>query len=80
MQELTTIAISKDDAPKGLGGLPYENLPRIGEWVEIEEQDGKAIMYEVIMLAHSTTGGSADVYVKRLADLVSAIQGLSRLI
>ena len=59
----------------GKGSLPYMQVPRIGEWVELEE-DGKAIMCEVIMVAHSTTGGSSDVFLRRLGDADEVREGL----
>ena len=64
MLELITIDVSSGKR-KGMGQKIYKTIPRIGEWVEIE-MDGIANMFEVIMIAHSSTGGGSDVFVRHL--------------
>jgi len=38
--------------PVPIGSLCYETHPRIGEWVELDE-NGKGVMCEVVMVAHA---------------------------
>ena len=73
--ELITIEITAGELD-GMGLKPYYQMPRIGEWVEVADDDGKALIFEVVMIAHSTGGGTADVYVKRLGDLASVVGSL----
>lgn len=70
MLELLAIDVSSDDQ-KTHGRLKFMHLPRIGEWVEVEENQ-QAIMYEVVMVAHSTQGANPDIFVKRLAGIAQA--------
>ncbi|KGS89677.1 hypothetical protein X942_6499 [Burkholderia pseudomallei MSHR5596] len=72
--ELITIDATAT-APKGLGRLPYATHPRVGEWVEIEV-DEKAFMFEVVMVAHSSSGGLSDLYVRKVAQASEAVHSL----
>jgi hypothetical protein len=75
-QELYTVVVTKTKhIPRG--ALRYSNVPRVGEWVEIIDQDDAAnIMCEVIMVVHSTSGGAADVYLKEVSGATDAIRSL----
>lgn len=64
MFELIVIDVS-EAKPKSLYARKFKTHPRIGEWIEIDEDDEGKI-YEVIKVAHSTNGGSSDLYVKPL--------------
>lgn len=64
MHELITIDVSGQN-PNGLGYKVYKTQPRVGEWVEMDD-DGIGTMYEVVMIAHSDTGVGSDVYVRKV--------------
>ena len=53
--------------PDGKGTMKFKCMPRIGEWIEVDEK-GIAVMYLVVMISHSTTGGGIDLYVQRLKE------------
>ncbi|EPX96159.1 MULTISPECIES: hypothetical protein [Ralstonia] len=72
--ELITIDVT-EAAPKGLGRLPYATHPRVGEWVEIEV-DEKALMFEVVMVAHSTSRGLSDIYIRKVGPTSEAVRSL----
>ncbi|KWK06083.1 hypothetical protein WM11_11890 [Burkholderia ubonensis] len=72
--ELITIDVTAA-APKGLGRLSYAIHPRVGEWVEIEV-DEKAFMFEVVMVAHSSSGGLSDLYVRKVGPTSEAVHSL----
>lgn len=74
MQKLITIDVSAD-APEGLGALRYETHPRIGEWIE-RDIDGVGVVFEVVMVAHSTVGGASDIYVRRIGESSEAVRQL----
>jgi len=61
------------DTPVCLGSLCYETHPRIGEWVELDE-NGKGVMYEVVMVAHAAVevaGAGSEIFVRRLPETSS---------
>jgi hypothetical protein len=72
--ELITIDVTVR-TPEGMGRLPYTTHPRVGEWIEIEV-DGKAFMFEVVMVAHSSSGGLSDLYVRKVALASEAVLSL----
>ncbi|KWI32843.1 hypothetical protein WM04_12235 [Burkholderia ubonensis] len=74
VHELITIDVTAT-APKGLGQLAYAAHPRVGEWVEIEVDD-KAFMFEVVMVAHSSSGGLSDLYVRKVAPTSKDVHSL----
>jgi hypothetical protein len=74
VHELITIDVTEGKAT-GLGALSFVTHPRKGEWVEID-LDGIAHMFEVVMVAHSSTGHGSDIYVKRLDVTAKCVQSL----
>lgn len=64
MLELIVIDIS-ETKPKSLYARQFKTHPRVGEWIEIDEND-EGVLYEVVKVAHSTNGGDSDLYVKPL--------------
>lgn len=70
----TTIDIS-GDRPKGLGEKEYQERPMQGDWIEIED-DGVATMFEVVKIAHSSSGNGCDIYVRRVGKTSDAIHSL----
>ena len=75
LHELITIDITTGK-PIGLGEKRYAQLPRVGEWVEMDDEDGKGTVFEVVMVAHSTDGHGCDLYVRRLGLTVDQIRTL----
>ena len=61
--------------PNGLGRKKYTSTPRIGEWVEMDV-DGVGTMFEVVMVAHSSTGDVSDIYVRKLSVTPQAVLSL----
>ena len=61
-----------------LGSQRFRQMPRAGEWVEIQEPDGAFVLYEVLMVTHTTARGTADVHLRRLADPESAVNSLRK--
>ena len=55
MLELIVIDIS-ETKPKSLYARQFKTHPRVGEWIEIDEND-EGVLYEVVKVAHSTNGG-----------------------
>lgn len=72
--KLLTIDVT-ESRPKGLGQIAYKTHPRVGEWVELEV-DEKGVMFEVVMVAHSSRGGGSDLYVRRRGATPDAIHSL----
>ena len=64
MLELIVIDIT-ETKPKSLYARQFKTHPRVGEWIEIDEND-EGVLYEVVKVAHSTNGGDSDLYVKPL--------------
>lgn len=64
MNTLIVIDVS-GTKPKSLYAREFKTHPRIGEWIEINEDD-EGVIYEVVKVAHSTNGGDSDLYVKPL--------------
>lgn len=59
----------------GLGEFTFLSAPKIGEWIEINE-NGKSIVYEVLAVLHSTVCSEVSIYVKRLGELEEALSKL----
>lgn len=57
---------------QGLGEFTFLTVPKIGEWIEIDES-GKSIVYEVLTVLHSTACSEVSIYVKRLGELEEAL-------
>lgn len=57
---------------QGLGEFTFLTAPKIGEWIEINE-NGKSIVYEVLTVLHSTVCSEVSIYVKRLGELEEAL-------
>mgnify|MGYP000883670301 CR=1 FL=1 len=74
MYELITIDVSSEQ-PKGLGCKRYKTHPRVGEWVEWNENE-KGTMFEVVVVAHSADGAGSDIYVKKLGETLEVVQGI----
>lgn len=74
MNTLIVIDVSESN-PKSLYAREFKTHPRIGEWVEIDE-DGEGVMYEVVKVAHSSIGVGSDLYVKRVGLSYKVIEGL----
>lgn len=74
MNTLIIIDVSKAK-PKSLYAREFKTHPRIGEWIEIDE-DGKAAMYEVVKIAHSSVRAGSDLYVKRVEITHEAVENL----
>ena len=74
MIELTVIDVSTSK-PQPLYAREFEHLPRIGEWVDIDAS-GESTIFEVGMVAHSTNGGGADLYVKHLGSTYEVVGDL----
>ena len=66
MYEAIVIDVSSQP-PIGKGAMKFKYMPRVGEWVQLDEK-GLAVMYLVVMIAHSTSGGGVDLYVTRLKE------------
>ena len=62
MHELIVINLSAEN-PQGLGKLLFKQMPRPGDWIEVEDENKQAIFYDVIQVVHSSVGAGADVYV-----------------
>ena len=71
MHEIITIDIG-GDKPDGLGALKYKDIPRLNDWIE-KEIDGTAYMFEVVKVAHSSSGAGCDIYVRRLKETPSSV-------
>lgn len=74
MNTLIVIDVS-GTKPKSLYARKFKTHPRIGEWVEINEDD-EGVMYEVIKVAHSSVGAGSDLYVKRVELNYKAVESL----
>jgi len=74
MNTLIVIDVS-GSKPKPLYAREFKTPPRIGEWIEIDEDD-EGVMYEVIKVAHSSVGGGSDLYVKRVELSHKAVESL----
>lgn len=61
--------------PRSHGRISFAEMPRIGEWIEVEE-GGLNIMYAVVMVTHSSKGVGTDIYIKRFADIAAAVKSL----
>jgi hypothetical protein len=72
MHELITIEIQGNEL-KGHGCKKYKTHPRIGEWVEMTDDQGKAALYEVFKVVHSDEGHGSDLYVKKVGTTQSVI-------
>lgn len=81
MYQLMTVAIV-DGEPQGIGTLHYEHVPRIGEWIEILEDNKPPLVYQVLMILHGTmpdhaaVGESYLIYVKRLGSRSALLRTL----
>lgn len=74
MNILIVIDVS-EPKPKSLYAREFKTHPRIGEWIEIDEDD-EGVMYEVIKVAHSSVGAGSDLYVKRVELSYKAVESL----
>ncbi len=80
MYQLMTYAII-DGQRHGIGTLPYVQVPRIGEWVDLINDDKQSI-HEVIMVIYGTVEGQdsagelCEIYVKHLGSRSSVLQTL----
>lgn len=74
MYELITIDVSGSTV-NGLGCKTYEYMPRKGDWVELDIDD-TGTMYEVVVVAHSSTGAGSDIYIRLVGDTSSALGSL----
>ncbi|OTG70600.1 hypothetical protein B9T38_12120 [Acinetobacter sp. ANC 4218] len=74
MIELSVIDVS-GPKPQPLYARQFEYLPRIGEWIDIDAS-GESTVFEVVMVAHSTNGGGADLYVRHLGLTYEAVGDL----
>lgn len=57
---------------RGLGEFNFSIQPKIGEWIEVTEND-QASVYEVLAVVHATDCEEVDIYVKRLGELEEAL-------
>lgn len=74
MFDLIVIDIT-NEPPVGMGAHIFKTHPRIGEWVEMDI-DEQGTMFEVVKVAHSSTGCGSDLYVKLVAPTYKAVGGL----
>jgi len=74
MHTLIVIDVS-GSKPKPLYAREFKTHPRIGEWIEIDEDDN-GVIYEVIKVAHSSVGAGSDLYVKRVELTYKAVESL----
>lgn len=74
MNTLIVIDVSKSK-PRSLYAKEFKTHPRIGEWIEIDE-DNEGVMYEVVKVAHSSVGAGSDLYVKRVELSYIAVESL----
>lgn len=61
--------------PLGLGTKIFETHPRIGEWIEIDVES-QGTMFEVVKVAHSSTGRGSDLYVRLAGPTYKVVGGL----
>lgn len=57
---------------RGLGEFNFSTQPKIGEWIEVTENDQGSV-YEVLAVVHATDCEEVDIYVKRLGELEEAL-------
>ena len=66
------------DALKGLGSHIVFHLPRIGDWLELEDEYHKAICYNVVQVIIGKYG--ADIYVTNPRPTTDALNDLKGII
>jgi len=57
------IGITSDRELVPFGSRPFQDLPRRGELIEIEDDKGVAFLWEVMQVLHSAKGDGSDIYV-----------------
>lgn len=73
--KLITIDVT-DSPPKPLGERRYAQLPRAGEWVEMADEGGAGVVFEVVKVVHSDEGYGCDLYVRRVGPTLERIDAL----
>lgn len=74
MHEIITFDVS-GPAPESLGQKRFAQLPRVGEWIEMNVE-GIGTMFEVVKVVHSAEGHPCDLYVKQLGPTPKFVRSL----
>jgi len=61
-----------------LGHQRFRQMPRVGEWVELQELEGAFMLYEVLQITHTGSRATADVHVKRIGEPEAAVNSLRK--
>jgi len=75
MYELIVVDVTSD-TPVGMGVQTFKDSPLRGDWIEVDEVNDRGAMFEVVRVAHSSTGDGSDLYVKRVGFTADAIKKL----
>ncbi|MDQ1276902.1 MAG: hypothetical protein QG641_3030 [Candidatus Poribacteria bacterium] len=77
MYSYITIAATPDGKKQGLGRRKFQTPPRIGEFIELEE-NGMGFIYKVLAIIHPNEPieNVGDLYVTRIDETVDFLKNL----